>query len=291
MATQPQAPAGERVTPLKPLPFMMTPLDEHQEYIKMLIHAGPGAGKTTLAGSAVDVEFMRDVLFLNVEGGSLSLKNNPRVQKASEIMNIRITNFSQMDKVKDWLSAHCMLRDKGDIEGLKKLEEKITGVVPKAPKQFKTVILDSISELDNMSLSHILGINADNISLEGDIPSTEWAHYKQNNTKMQILVRRLRDLPVNLIMTCITKWVQDETKKMHYSPGLTGQLRDQVQGFVDIVGFLAVGQPTEEKEAPRRLYVQPVNKSDGKNRWAGYSKAYFDDPTMTSILKAVGLLK
>ena len=289
MAEAAQAPVGERATPLKPLPFEMSPLDEHTEWLKMLIHAIPGAGKTTLAGSAVDVEEMREVLFLNVEAGALSLKNNPRVKSSKLIQAIRITNFSQIDQIKDWLAAHCVFRDAGDVAKLCDLEERITGKRPKVPKRFKTLIVDSISELDNMSMQNILGLS-DKISLEADIPAAEWSHYKQNNSKMQILLRRLRDLPMNVIMTSVTKWVQDETKKMHYSPGLTGQLRDQVQGFVDIVGFLAVGSPSDDNLAPRRLYVQPVNKSDGKNRWAGYDKAYFDDPTMSSILKAVGLI-
>jgi len=268
----------------------MQPLAEHSDWLKMLVHAIPGAGKTTLCASSVDVPAFRDVLFLNIEAGTKSLRSNPRIKESKLIQVVSVQNFSQVDKVKDWLTAHCIYRDKKDMDQLRKLEERITGVLPQEPKQFRTVIVDSIGELDNMCMMNVLGI-ADNISLDGDVPGTEWAHYKANNTKMQILARRFRDLPMNVLMTCVTKWVQDERKRMHYSPALTGQLKDQVQGFVDIVGYLAIGEPTDTNPAPRRLWVQPVNKSDAKNRWAGYKEAYFEDPTMLSILKAVGLEK
>lgn len=255
----------------------------------MLIYGPPGGGKTTLAASSADIPEMRDILLLSIESGDMSILDNERILNPGLIMEVPLTNFGAVDVVKDWLVAHCTFRDQNNLEKLAMLEERVTGVKPTTPKKFQTVILDSLSELDNLSLQGILGIT-EHMSLDSDMPSAEWTHYKQNNSRMQMLVRQLRNLPMNVIMTSHSKYVQDEQKKMHFSPALTGQLKDQVQGFVDVVGFLTSSTPTEDAPAPRRLYVQPINKIDAKNRWSSYKKAYFEDPTMTTILQAVGVL-
>lgn len=293
MADAPQAAnPRERVSPVRALPFQITPLAEKQRWLKGLFYGKPGAGKTTLLGSSADVPSMRDVLLLDIESGDLSLHNNDRIQHPEFISSIPLKSFGSVDLIKDWLQAHCKYRDAGDEEQLAKLEEKVTGKLPQKPKHFRTLLIDSVSELDGLSMNRALGID-DSISLDDDIAGAEWAHYKQNFTRMMILLRRLRDLPMNVLMSCHTKWVQDEQKRMHYSPALTGQLKDSIQGLTDIVGFLVEGAPTEGKESPRRLYVQPTPgiKCDAKNRWAPYKQAYFDDPTMLSIFKAVGLMK
>jgi hypothetical protein len=258
----------------------------------MLVYGKPGTGKTTLMGSAADVPSMRDVLLLDIESGTLTLHENERILNPDHIQTISLQSFATVDLIYQWLQAHCTFRDKNDLKKLAELEEKVTGVIPKTPRMFRTIIVDSVSELDNMSFNKALGID-DDMNIDDDVPASEWSHYKQNGVRMMLLLRRLRNLPINVLLTSLTKWVQDEHKKFHYGPALTGQLRDTVQGLVDVVGFLVEGKPEEGKEAPRRLYVQPSLevKCDAKNRWASYKKPYFDDPTMTSIFKAVGLLK
>lgn len=293
MAEAPQSsPAGERVHPVKALPFEIKPFGEHQKWLKMLVYGKPGAGKTTLLGSAADVPSMRDILLLDIESGTLTLENNDRVGAPEFIQTIGLKDFATVDLIYQWLQAHCMFRDKGDLKKLASLEEQVTGRIPQKPRMFRTIIVDSVSELDNMSFNKALGID-DDMKIDDDVPGSEWSHYKQNGVRMMLLLRRLRNLPINVLLTCLAKWVQDEHKKFHYGPALTGQLRDTVQGLVDVVGFLVEGAPQEGKEAPRRMYVQPTSdiKCDAKNRWAPYKKSYFDDPTMMSILQAVGIEK
>lgn len=55
-------------------------------YLKLLVHGAPGVGKTTLAGQAVEHEAMRNVWFLSVEGGMLSVPNNDCIY-TTEIRN------------------------------------------------------------------------------------------------------------------------------------------------------------------------------------------------------------
>ena len=46
-----------------------------QRYLKLLIYGSPGVGKTSLAGSAVEVPSMRDVLMINAELGVLAIED------------------------------------------------------------------------------------------------------------------------------------------------------------------------------------------------------------------------
>ncbi len=72
---------------------------------------------------------------------------------------------------------------------------------------------------------------------------------------------------------------------------MTGKLAAQIQGFVDIVGFLKAAAPDDKGNSPRRLFVQPVDRFDAKNRRAAFTGAFFEDPSMLSIMKAIGLEK
>jgi hypothetical protein len=125
---------------------------------------------------------------------------------------------------------------------------------------------------------------------EGEVDVAEWAEFRKNNQMMQLVIRAYRDLPINVILICHAAFTQDELKRMLYAPGLTGKLAKQVQGFVDIVGYLKVGElPADGKsDAPRRLFLQPVGKFDAKCRIASFKGSYLDNPTMEDIWDMLG---
>jgi hypothetical protein len=115
--------------------------------------------------------------------------------------------------------------------------------------------------------------------------------FRKQNMMVLVLVRALRDLPMHVILVCSQQYTQDELKRFHYGPQMTGKLAGQIQGAVDIVGYLRSGVPDETGKAPRRLFVEPVERFDAKNRRASFTGSHFDDPSMTSIMRAIGLTK
>ena len=278
------------------LAFQITSLEDEFEYLNMLVYGPPGAGKTTLCASAADIDDMADVLMIDIESGTLTIKNNDRVKRKDRIDAVRVTSFKQLAKVHEFLKLHCRLRDMPSEEGkLKQLEAKFKGVAPekiKKPRRYRSVIIDSLSELDALCIYELLGFSTDmkldEALNDGDMEVAEWAEYKKNNQMMQLIVRAYRDLPISVLLSCHSAHTQDEMKRMHYAPSLTGKLRNQVQGFVDLVGFLKVGELGEgQKQAPRRLYYQPVGKFDAKSRLANLKESYFDNPTMTDVWRAI----
>jgi hypothetical protein len=243
-------------------------------------------GKTTLAGSAVDVPKMRDVLLLSIEAGEMSLFNSPTAKRSDDIDIISIKKFADLQYIRDFLVAHIIFRDQNDEAKLRMLQDKVMEWDGRLRK-YSTVIIDSLTELDSACMQELLGLHL-GFNFAGEMPTAEFKEYKQNFNKMQMCVRQFRDLDVNTIIISAASWEKDEQQAFHFTPTQTGKLSNAIQGFVDVVGFLTVGTPTEDTAAPRRLYVEPLSgKFDAKSRLS--RKPYFDNPTMGAILTAVGI--
>ena len=94
---------------------------------------------------------------------------------------------------------------------------------------------------------------------------------------------------MHVIFTAAEQFNQDENKRYKYSPDLTGKLSKKIQGFMDMVGYLAVGK--EGEKTIRRLYVSPSpqGKYDAKHRYQAFTAEFFLNPTIKSILIETGL--
>lgn len=279
-------------------PFQIHLDHVRQRYLKLLVYGKHGAGKTELASTAVDVEGMRDVLVIDAEKGDATVEDSPRIKNPERLHNIPVTSFKQVAFVHDFLKAYCGARDRNDIAAMKKLFSQVTGIpvaniTDEQLPRYRTVIIDSLTEVEVYCQYSILSIDSQKIITE-DIDVAGWPEFRKNMEMVKLLVRAFRDLPMNVIFVCSESWTQDEQKKFHYSPALTGKLSAAVQGFVDIVGWLTVGQATAEQiEAPRRLYVQPISggpKFDAKNRRSGFREAFFENPSMATIMEKTGML-
>lgn len=280
-------------------PFQIQTMHERARWLKMLVYGKHGAGKTELVASAVDVPQMRDVLFISAESGESTVDDNDRIKNADKIHFVRVTTFKQAAYIQDFLVAYCKARDRDDVAAMKKLYCQVTGYKPeelsddRVPR-FRTVILDSLSEIEVYCTYGLLSIDTSKV-VSDEIEVADWPVFRKNNEMVKLLVRAFRDLPMHVLLVCAEQYTQDEIKRFHYSPQLTGKLSAQVQGFVDIVGWITVGQATNEQpEAPRRVYVQPVTggpKFDAKNRKSVFKQTFFENPNMMSIMRDTGMLK
>ena len=284
-----------------PPPFVITPMAHRRRYLKLLIYGGFGTGKTMLAGSSVQVPQMRDVLMVTAEGGEETLED---IVDSDYIDVVRTTTYRQVSRVQEFLKAHCIARDKNDEEALIQYQERLFEMPLEESgrlRRYNTVIIDSGTEVEQYCMYQLLGIT-DSTRLDEETASAEWTEYKKNHQMVQRMIRSYRDLPMHVIMTAAQQYNQDEQKKYKYSPQFTGKLSTSVQGFMDMVGYLVVAQPTgESKVLPRRLYIQPSpsGRFDAKNRFSRYQDDHFDisvtekgyNDGMAKILGAVGLLK
>lgn len=297
MAMAPQQTGGGATKATGPGAFQIRSLGASttSPFLNLMLYAKHGAGKTTLAGSAVDVPEMRDVLAILAEGGEVVFEDNDMIDNPEFIDVVKVDRIEQVQKLYEFLKAHISLRDaEGKEEQLQKLQEAVFGGFDGRLRRYRTVILDSLTEVEAYNLAKILDLDSMGLDAGDDMEVAGFPQFRKNNHIIQRMVRQFRDLDIHFIATCAESFGQDERKAYHYRPKLTGQLASIVQGFFDVVGWMVVGnKPSENESGPRRLFVQPQSqpKADAKNRLAAFKGDYFDNPTMKEIMTKVGFIK
>ncbi len=258
-------------------------------YLKALIYGDYGIGKTFLTGTAVDVPAMRDVLMISAESGDMTLSDK-------DMDVIPITNFKQMARVYEFLKLHVRLRDAQDYKKLAELQHRFTGVKPEKKEDlrlYQTIIIDSLSEIQKYVMYQLLNIDPQTTKLD-DVPeAAQFKEWGQGGDMIRMLVRAFRDLPIHCIFVSSQKTKEDEMKRVAYSPNFPGQLGNDVQGFVDLVGFYRMvmdnSDPTKPKRV-RRLFISPGVLYQAKSRLRSLDGvSHIDNPTLGDLVK--GLVK
>jgi GTPase SAR1 family protein len=293
-STQVRKPLAEPAsTAASDAPFKIVQgIQAEEQWLKLFFYGDYGAGKTVLAASAVDVEDMQDVLIINIEAGLTSIIGSKAVRNTKYIDSIPVKTFEEFVYVHRMLLAYCQARDDGDKERLKRMAEKYQ-FPPLAKRRYRTLIIDSMSELNQVSLARAFGENQDDLLNTTDSDDTR-RDFGRNKQAMVKAIRAMRNLPLHVIATCGKDDIDPERKRFKRQPRLTGALAKEVQAFWDVVGLLETATGTseikdgeDEKVILRRLWLQPMGKWDAKNRLSSQDVTYLDDPNME---KLVGLL-
>ena len=261
-------------------PFTISRPSVERKFLKMLIYGPYGVGKTTLAASAEDVPEMQDTLYIDAEGGALSL-----METRQDIDLITINAFDQFARIHTYLTRHCAARDADDTEALLKLEENI-GLERPVPKKYNTVVIDSLSEVQRYNMYQLLGVDISTAKLDDDWESPEFAHWNKTTEMMRLVVRAFRDLPMNVIFLSSQK--VDDEKKGTVTINFPNQLSKDIPGFIDVVGYYQAittkgqdGQVTVK----RRLELEPGRNYLAKHRFGKALKGQsgVDEPTMQRL--------
>jgi len=132
--------------------------------------------------------------------------------------------------------------------------------------QFKSLIIDSISELQVKLFDKVAGTEA--------LKMQQWGEILRH---MGSLLRDLRDLtmhPTAPLEAIILTAMATPDKEGRYHPYLQGQLKVQAPYFYDILGALAVEEvpnpdPMQPPYKVRRMYVERTNKYEAGERVQG----------------------
>ena len=274
--TKPVAPASTGPS------FQITFPGEERSFIKIQIYGEYGTGKTTLAGTAQDVPDMQNVINIDAEGGNKVLSNR------GDIPSINVRDYDTFSNVYEYLRAHCLFRDNNDVENLKLSEAHFRNIdagTIKQPRIYNTVIIDSLSEVARYCMYKLMGVNIETTKLS-EIPlRPEYAEWNSRQEMMLLLVRKFRDLPMHVIFVCSRQWDKDEFNRRFYAPNIQGKLGNEIQGFMDHVGYYTLETDTETKETHRYLILQPGNTYQAKSRFVNFKDSYLVDPIFQDIFE------
>lgn len=183
--------------------------------VNMVIYGDSGVGKTTFASTAAADG---KVLYIDSEAGANFIDD----KYADNIDLLKLDNINLLDEV----------------------------LKPENIKEYKTVVLDSVTEIMKKMVDKIKGSK--------DKPSL--ADWGTVITNMETYFRRFRDLDKNVIMVALTQEKVDEDMILK-RPSLSGKnLPADIIGLVDICLFI------ENTAAGRIAHTQPSTKFYAKDR-------------------------
>lgn len=233
--------------------------------VNLVIHGKPGAGKTALAGTLQLLENMKDVLFIDVEGGLQS------------VMHIGGILYETVGVDETGKPNHKTCED---------LERIFWSVVNKEKgyETVRTVVLDSGTEFQTSDLADIVYAEVNNASKKNRTSLDELSQrdYGVNSTRMKRIFRMFRDAKLNFIVTALSKEINnDDGKVIEILPSFTPKVGEALMGYVDYVWYLYI-----DNAGSRKLLTQPKGPFRAKTRGFAFAAkigGVVEDPDLSKI--------
>lgn len=221
-------------------------MSEVQRSLTMMVYGESKVGKSTFAVTApyprlmLDVEGGHRFLPINVKYWNPLSEEPPKADGTWDTCVVVVHDYDTVLKAYQWLQA--------------------------GQHQFKSLIIDSISELQVKLFDKIAGTEA--------LKMQQWGEILRH---MGSLLRDLRDLtmhPTAPLEAIILTAMASPDKDGRYHPYLQGQLKVQAPYFYDILGAIAIEEypnpdPMQPPYKVRRMYVERTNKYEAGERVQG----------------------
>lgn len=235
--------------------------------MNILLYGPPGVGKTWLASTAQDHPKMANVMYLNVEGGLLTVASRGDIKAIDIIAIERFKSTPDMPSLPENQST---------------LEDEFWKLANKQDADYasiRTVVIDSGSECQTLNLECIVqaalraGKNKNRVD-QDDIWQED---YGKSTNQLKRLFRWFRDLDVNVVITALPATVypkkadnQQNTNAdpIDVRPQFTAKLSEAVMGYVDFVWYLF-----EDENGQRSLLTKKTGVYRAKTRGIKFAEA------------------
>lgn len=212
-------------------------LEDKEPYVNVMVYGSSGVGKTVFASTAP-----RPILWLEAEGGTHSIGDT------KDIDVVTVTGLETYREALKFLQAN--------------------------PGQYKTVVLDSITEAAAGLMKEIMGFAVAKDS-DRDQYEPQFNEWRKLTSLIRDIVRSYRDLPVHFVITALEREDTDEMSgRVKVRPALSPKVADEMPQFLDAVGYMyAKGNVVDSKDdaadrdpIQRMLLIRPTAKHTAKLR-------------------------
>jgi hypothetical protein len=221
-------------------------MSEVERSLTVMVYGESKVGKSSFAVTApyprlmLDIEGGHRFLPINIRYWDPMREEPPVADGTWDTVVVKVQDYDVVMKVFQWLQA--------------------------GKHQFKSLIIDSISELQVKCMDNIAGTE--------QMKMQQWGELLRH---MGALLRDLRDLTMHptqpleaVVLTAMARRGQDE--RMH--PYLQGQLAIQAPYFYDVLGYLSIEtirnpDPSQPDYKARRMHVERSDQFEAGERVQG----------------------
>lgn len=223
--------------------------------LSLLVHGEPGTGKSWLGGTTPTPR-----LILDVEGGTQWIPGNKVYWDPSKGAPPPVTDDTCVATIKSFQALGIVM------------QWLTSGKHP-----FKSVVVDSISELQKRAMDSITGTDA--------AQQQDWGTLLR---KMEGIVRALRDLTISngiQAIDCVMIIAGSQVKDGITRPHLQGQLGSTIMYYFDVCGYLYLKQD-EDGNVIRSLLTAPLGNFAAKDR-TGQFGTVVNSPNIAQMLSTL----
>lgn len=231
------------------------------ETLSILIHGATKVGKSTLAATSPV-----PILVLDAEGGwkFMPLRRvdwdpnypPPAYDGTWDVCHVTVRSWDTVLKAFQWLQS--------------------------GQHQFRSLVLDSITEMQRRLMTNLVGTEA--------LQMRDWGKLL---TQMDAAIRGMRDLtmhPTNPLQVVVfIAESRDNKNGTKIVPTMQGQISNSLSYWMDIVGYLLVEDVVDANnqftgQQARRLWTRPNPMYEAGERVQGRLPAIVDYPNITQML-------
>lgn len=225
-------------------------VEEVADKVRVLVYGNPGVGKTVFGATAPNP------LFLDVERGTISLRNHPEYAK-TKVLPIKA--FSDLYDLFWKIQEGHPFFDSID-----------------------TFVLDTVSELQKKQMDELLKQAAKRDKNRNPYLPFQ-ADYKENTEAIRRLILAFLDIDKHLIILCHAMEDKDDTGTIIMRPAVTPKLSGTLEGIVDVLGHMTAEMDDKGGIEKRYLQVAPSRRVKAKTRLGGLP-GMIENPTFTMFL-------
>lgn len=231
-------------------------------FLNGLFYGPPGVGKTTLAATAVNDPRSSEVLFIDIEKGTLALTEPERV-------GLRV--------------APDVWPVNGDVKEI----EKALQFLQFENHSYRTVVLDTVSEWLKLALDANLKYEMSKNRRES-LDHIELKDYGVMTQYMRRMTGKFRDLPLHVFYLCHDDQKPDHRNVQVRQPAITGRLMESFNKNCDFIGYLSLRTLEQGKPPVRILETAPASTLVAKDRTPGQKlNGSIQEPTIQKILDLI----